>query len=113
MSALTGIWNQIIALVTTTDAAMLVVAVLIIVGTSILVRGVGALGSATIAALAVFGLANYAQGVALKGQNAVASAGIEWQKLMDMHGAMLIAYFVAFLVLIAFCYFARSMILRR
>jgi hypothetical protein len=113
MSAILGIWNQIVVLATTTDVAMLIVAVLIVVGAGLLIQNIGALVTATIAGLAVFGFANYAQGVALKGENAVAAASTDWQKLTDMHGGMLIAYFISFLVLTAIVFFVRSMLFSR
>ena len=85
----------------------------LIVGAGLLVQNGTALISSTIGALAVFGLANYAQGVVMGGQNAAASAEASWQKLIDMHVGVLIAYFIVFLVMIGFTFFARSMIFSR
>lgn len=113
MSALMGIWTQIVALATTTDVAMLIVAVLIIIATGLLTPNPGAIVTATVGALVVFGLCNYAQGVVFQSQNAVASADADWQKLMDMHGNMLIAYFVCFLVLISLVFGVRKVIFQR
>ncbi len=112
MSAITGMWNEILGLVTTTDIAMLIVAGLIIVGTGLLMQSGAALGTATLAALVIFALANYAQGVVM-GANASAAAEIGWQKLLDMQAGMLIAYFILFGVLISIAFAVRSVIFNR
>ncbi len=113
MWAVTGIWNNIVAIATSTEIAMLIVAVLIVIAAGLVMRGYGMIGSATTLGLIVFALANYAQGVALQSESALASAGTAWQKLLDMQAGMLIAYFLSFGVLISLVYFVRSLLFPR
>lgn len=85
---------------------------------SLLMSRGGQIGSMTLLALTLFALGGLlrgyfragAAGKASEGDRAAAQLEAGWSQLMTMQAGTLIAYFVAFMLMILILYFARSVI---
>jgi hypothetical protein len=98
------------------DYIALVIAFGSVVVASLLMRRGAQIGSMTLLALVIFAIGGYLRGYfrapsaqgATQGDRAVAQLQASWASFMDMQAGTLLAYFLAFMVLILVLYGARA-----
>ena len=112
MVFLTDIWNAIHTILTTSDLISLGLMALIAIGAGFMMQSLGSVVTATVVALVAFALAGYVRAVTMGGQNAAAFATKDWQAFQNLHMLTLLAYAVAFAVVIAVAHTARSVLMR-
>ena len=112
MSFLTDIWNTIHTILTSSDLITLGLMALIALGAGFMMQSMGSIVTTTVVALVAFALASYARAVTIGGQNASAFATKDWQAFQSLHMMTLVAYAIAFAVVIAVVHAARSMLMR-
>jgi hypothetical protein len=112
MAFLTDIWNTIHAIVTTSDLITLGLMALIALGAGFMMQSFGSIVTTTVVALVAFALAGYVKAVTMGGENASTFATKDWQAFQELHMMTLLAYAIAFAVVIAVVHAARSMIMR-
>ena len=106
------IWNAIHAILTTSDMINLGLMAVIALGAGLMIQSLSSLVSATVVALLAFALAGYARAVLMGGQNAASFATKDWQAFLGLHTLTLLAYALAFAVVIAVVHVARSLTMR-
>jgi hypothetical protein len=111
MSALLDLWHSIVGIVTTGDWVTLAIMVVIALAVGFAMQNFGSIVTATFAALVVFGLATFARGAA-GSKDALALAKTDWHSLLGLTVHSLLAYAVAFAVVIGIVSFVRSLVMR-
>ena len=112
MSFLTDIWNTIHGILNSSDLITLGLMTLIALGAGFMMQSMGSIVTTTLVALVAFSLAGYVRAVTMGGQNASAFATKDWQAFQGLHMITLLAYALAFGVVIAIVHAARSMVMR-
>ena len=112
MHFLMDIWNTIHAILTSSDLITLALMALIALGAGFMMQSFGSIVTTTVVALLAFALAGFVRAITMGGQNAAAFANKDWQMFQDLHMMTLLAYAVAFAVVIAVAHMARSLISR-
>ena len=111
MSELWNLWHSISAIITSSDAVTLAIMAVVAIGAGFAIQSMGALVTATFGALVIFALAEFVR-EALKGKSAGAVAVSGWHSLLAMQVQILIAYAIAFGVVIALVRTVRSVVMR-
>jgi hypothetical protein len=112
MSFLMDIWNTIHGILTSSDLITLGLMALIALGAGFMMQSMGSIVTTTVVALVAFALVGYVRAVTMGGQNASAFATKDWQAFQGLHMMTLLAYAVAFAVVIAVVHTARSVFMR-
>ena len=107
MSELLNLWHSIVGIVRSSDAVTLIIMVIVAVGTGFVMRGMSSLVTATFGALVLFGVANFVRG-AIAGKSAAALAQSDWHSLLALQVHVLLAYAIAFAMVIAIVRVIRS-----
>jgi hypothetical protein len=81
------------------------------VGAGFAMQKIASLVTATFGALVLFGLSNFVRG-ALAGKSATALAQSDWHNLLALQVQVLLAYAIAFAVVIAIVHVIRSAVMR-
>jgi hypothetical protein len=110
MSFLTDIWNTIHVILNSSDVITLALMALIALGAGFMMQSMGSIVTTTLVALVAFALAGYVRAVTMGGQNASALATKDWQAFQGLHMMTLLAYALAFGVVIAVVHAARGLI---
>jgi hypothetical protein len=113
MESLNHLWSAIQAVVLHSDYISLGIIVLIAIAAGFLMDGLSSLVSVTVLALIVFGIAGYAQGILLHGQNASAYATTTLHNLEVVQMLTVLAYAITFAVLIGVVHTVRSLVFGR
>jgi hypothetical protein len=112
MNYIMDIWNAIQGIATHADLITIAIAVVAVLAAGFLMDGLGSIVTMTFIALVAFGVLQYARAVLLGGANAAALADVDWHALMTMQVQLLLAYAIAFAILIAIVSLIRSLIFR-
>ncbi|GAB4525871.1 MAG: hypothetical protein Kow00133_14590 [Amphiplicatus sp.] len=103
----------------TGDWIALVIAFGSVLVAALLMRRGGQIGSMTLLALVLFALGSYLRGVfrasaetVSYGERAVSQLEASWLRFMDLQAGQLLAYFIAFMVLILVLYGLKSVLSR-
>ena len=110
MPFLMDIWNTIHGILTSSDVITLALMALIALGAGFMMQSMGSIVTTTVVALVAFALAGYVRAVTMGGQNASAFATKDWQAFQGLHMMTLLAYAIAFGVVIAVVHAARNLI---
>jgi hypothetical protein len=112
MFPLTALWSQIVTVMSTTDASMLVIGTLIMLAAGLLTPHPIALGTSTLVGLLLFSIAYFAKMVGL-GNSAAAVAQDHWDKFVAMPALMVLAYFIIFALPITIVHLVRKLVFLR
>lgn len=112
MSLLMDVWNSIAAIFTSADMITLGIMVVIALAAGFVMQGFESIVTTTVIALALFGVAGYVKAVALGGQNAAQLAETEWHQFLGLTMQTVLAYAVAFAVVIGVVHLIRSLVMR-
>jgi hypothetical protein len=111
MSELMNLWHSITGIVSSSDVVTLIIMAVVAVGAGFAMQGMGSLVTATFGALVLFGLANFIR-EAIKGKSAMTLAQSDWHNLLAMQVQLLLAYAIAFAIVIAIVHTIRSIVMR-
>jgi hypothetical protein len=111
MSEILNLWHSIVGIVTSSDAVTLIIMAVVAVGAGFAMQSMASLVTATFGALVLFGLVNFVRG-ALTGKSATALAQSDWHTLLSLQVQVLLAYAIAFAVVIAIVHLIRSAVTR-
>ncbi|HEY8697858.1 MAG TPA: hypothetical protein VIM02_09585 [Rhizomicrobium sp.] len=113
MSALIDLWHSVTGVFTSADMITLAIIVVIALAAGFMMESMGSLVTMTVGALVVFGLATYARAIAMGGgKDAGAVAQTDWHNLLGLQVQVLLAYAIAFAVVIAVVHLIRSLVWR-
>lgn len=114
MSALLDLWHSITGIAASGDWISLAIMVVIALAIGFAMQNYGSIVTATFAALVIFGVATYIRAVAMGGKNASASAlaQTDWHNFLSLTMHSLLAYAIAFAVVISIVHFVRSLVMR-
>jgi len=112
MASLMDIWHAVVAIFTAGDWISLGILVVIALAAGFVMQGFESIISTTVVALVLFGIAGYVKAVAVGGQNAAAYAQTEWHNFLALTMQTLLAYAIAFAVIIAVVHAVRAMVIR-
>ena len=112
MSSLMDIVHSITAIFTSADMITLAIIAVVVIAAGFVMQELGALLVTTIAALIVFGVALYARGVLLNGQNAAQLAETTWHGFLTLPLQTGSADAIPCAVLIGIVHVLRSMVFR-
>jgi hypothetical protein len=111
MSELMNLWHSITGIVSSSDVVTLIIMAVVAIGAGFAMQGMGSLVTATFGALVLFGLANFVR-EAIKGKSAMTLAQSDWHSLLAMQVQLLLAYAIAFAIVIAIVHTIRSVVMR-
>ncbi|MGB8363387.1 MAG: hypothetical protein ACLQUZ_17910 [Rhizomicrobium sp.] len=111
MSALLDLWHSVVGIVTTGDWITLAIMAVVALAAGFAMQNFGSIVTATFAALVVFGLATFMR-AAVGAKDAVALAKTDWHGLLGLTVHNLLAYAIAFAVVIAVVHIVRSLVVR-
>lgn len=112
MSSLLDIWNTIVAIFTSTDMITLGIMAVIALAAGFVMQGLESIVTTTVVALALFGVAGYVKAVARGGENAAQLAQTQWHQFLGLPMQTVLAYAVAFAVVIGVIHVIRSLVVR-
>lgn len=112
MSLLMNLWNSIAAIYTSADLMTLGIMAVIVLAAGFVMQGLESIITTTVIALALFGVAGYVKAVAMGGQNAAQLAQTQWHLFLGLTMQTVVAYAIAFAVVIAGVNLVRSLVLR-
>ncbi len=112
MSLLMDIWNSIAAIFTSADLITLGIMAVIVLAAGFVMQGLESIITTTVIALALFGVAGYVKAVAHGGENAAQLAQTQWHQFLGLNMQTVIAYAIAFAVIIGVVSLVRSLVLR-
>jgi hypothetical protein len=113
MPFLMDIWHAIHGILTTSDLITLGVMVVIALAAGFMMHSFSSVVTTTVIALVAFALVGYVRAVLLGGQNASAYAMTDWQAFQNLHMLQLLAYALAFAIVITVAHAARTLIFGR
>jgi|HubBroStandDraft_6_1064221.scaffolds.fasta_scaffold210579_1 hypothetical protein len=111
MSEIMNLWHSITGIVTSSDIVTLIIMAVVAIGAGFAMQGMGSIVTATFGALVLFGLANFVRG-AIAGKSATTLALTDWHNLLAMQVQLLMAYAIAFAIVIAIVHTVRSIVMR-
>jgi len=111
MSELLNLWHSIVGIVASSDAVTLIIMAIVALGAGFAMQSMASLVTATFSALVLFGVANFVRG-AIAGKSAAALAQSDWHNLLALQVQVLLAYAIAFAVVIAIVHAVRSLVMR-
>lgn len=109
MSSLIDLWNSIAAIFTSADMITLGIMAVIAIAAGFMMQGLESIITTTVIALALFGVAGYVKAVAHGGENAAQLAQTEWHQFLGLPMQTVVAYAVAFAVVIGAINLIRSL----
>ena len=113
MSALLDLFHSIMAIVTSGDYTSLAIMAAIAIAVGYMMENFGSIVTSTFVALVAFGLASYVVAVAKAGgKGAGALAQTDWSNLQGLTVHGLLAYAIAFAVVIGVVHVIRSVVQR-
>lgn len=113
MSALIDLWHSVVGIFTSADMITLGIIIVIALAAGFMMESLGSLVTMTFAALVVFAVATYLRAIAMGGgKDASAVAQTDWHNLLGLQVQVILAYAIAFAVVIAIVHFIRSLVLR-
>jgi len=113
MSALLDIWHSVLAIVTSGDWIALAIMVVIALAIGFAMQNFGSIVTATFAALIVFALATFVREVAkVGGKNAGTLAQSDWHNLLALSVHSVLAYAIAFAIVIGVVHVVRQLVAR-
>jgi hypothetical protein len=112
MSALLDLWHSIVGIVTAGDWIGLAIMVVVALVAGFAMQNFGSIVTATFGALVAYGVATYIRAVAKPGAKAAALAQSDWHDLLSLQVHSLLAYAVAFAIVIAIVHLVRSFVTR-
>ena len=111
MSAVMDIWNTIVHVITSADTITLVLMVVVAAVAGFLMQEMGSILSATVIALVAFGLLTYLRAILLQHADASALATSDWHSFLGLQMQLVLAYAIAFGVVIAIVHTIRNMVM--
>jgi hypothetical protein len=111
MSELINLWHSITGIITSSDVVTLIIMAVVAIGAGFAMSGLGSIVTATFGALVLFGLATFVR-AAIAGKSAATLAQTDWHNLLAMQVQTLLAYAVAFAIVIAIVHTIRSIVMR-
>jgi hypothetical protein len=111
MSEVMNLWHSITAIITSSDIVTLIIMAVVAIGAGFAMSGMGSLVTATFGALVLFGVATFVR-AAIAGKSAATLAQTDWHNLLAMQVQTLLAYAIAFAVVIAIVHTIRSIVMR-
>jgi hypothetical protein len=111
MSALLDLWHSINGIFTSSDLITLAIMAVVAIGVGIMMQSMASIVSATFGALVIFGLAVFVR-AAIKAKDAEVLATSDWHTLLGLQMRSLIAYAIAFGVVITITHAVRSLVQR-
>ena len=113
MSALLDLWHSILVIFTSGDYTSLAIMIVIALGIGFLMQELSSIVTATLGALVLFGIAIYVRAiVSAKNANASTLAQSDWHSFLALTVHSLLAYAIAFAVVIGLAHLARSLVAR-
>ena len=112
MDWLNEIWNSVYAIFTSADMITLAIIAVVVLAAGFMMEGLGSIVTMTFVALVAFAVLQYIRAVALNGQNASALAQTDWHNFLAWPMQGLVAYAIAFAVLIGVISLIRSLVFR-
>jgi hypothetical protein len=111
MSELLNLWHSITGIITSSDVVTLIIMAVVAIGAGFAMSGMGSIVTATFGALVLFGLATFVR-AAVAGKSAATLAQSDWHSLLAMQVQTLLAYAIAFAIVIAIVHTIRSAVMR-
>lgn len=111
MSALLDLWHSVVGIVTAGDWITLAIMAVVALATGFMMQNLGSLVSATIGAMVVFAIAIFIR-AAISAKDAIALAQTDWHNLQAVTVHSLLAYAIAFAIVIGVVHFVRSLVMR-
>ncbi len=113
MSALLDLFHSVMGIVTSGDYTSLAIMAAIAIAVGYMMENFGSIVTSTFVALVAFGLASYVVAVAkVGGKNAGTLAETDWHNLLGLTVHGLLAYAIAFAVVIGVVHVVRSVVMR-
>ena len=117
MAWLTDLWNQITQIFTTADMITLAMIAIVVIAVGFMTESLSSIVTMTFVGLVAFAILEYVRaltgvGMPASNQDATALAQTDWHNLLTMQVQLLIAYAVAFAVLIGIVSTIRSLVFR-
>ena len=113
MSALLDLFHSVMAIVTSGDYTSLAIMAAIAIAVGYMMENFGSIVTSTFVALVAFGLASYVVAVAkVGGKGAGTLAQTDWNNLLGLTVHGLLAYAIAFAIVIAAVHIVRSVVQR-
>jgi hypothetical protein len=111
MSEVMNLWHAITGIIASSDVVTLIIMAVVAIGAGFAMQGLGSIVTATFGALVLFGLATFVR-AAIAGKSAMTLAQSDWHSLLAMPVQTLLAYAVAFAIVIAIVHTIRSIVMR-
>ncbi len=111
MSALLDLWHSINGIFTSSDLITLAIMAVVAIGAGILMQTMASIVTATFGALVIFAVAVFVR-AAIKAKDAEMLASSDWHNLLGLQLRSLIAYAIAFGVVIAITHTVRTLVQR-
>jgi hypothetical protein len=105
------VWNTILHIITSSDTITLVLMAVVALGAGFLMQEMGSLISTTVIALVAFSLLVYLRAIALQGAKAGPLAQADWHQFLGLPMQLVLAYAIAFGVVIAIVSAIRNTVL--
>ena len=113
MSAVLDLWHSILAIFTSGDYVSLAIMIVIALAIGFMMQELSSIITATVGALVLFGVATYVRAiVSVKNANATALAQSDWHDLLALTVHSLLAYAIAFAIVIGVVHVLRSLVAR-
>lgn len=111
MSALLDLWHSVVGIVTAGDWITLAIMAVVALATGFMMQNIGSIVSATVGAMVVFAIATFIR-AAVGAKDAIALAQTDWHNLQAVTVHSLLAYAIAFAIVIGVVHFVRSLVMR-
>lgn len=111
MSALLDLWHSVVGIVTAGDWITLAIMAVVALATGFMMQNLGSIVSATVGAMVVFAIAIFIR-AAISAKDAIALAQTDWHNLQAVTVHSLLAYAIAFAIVIGVVHFVRSLVMR-
>jgi glucan phosphoethanolaminetransferase (alkaline phosphatase superfamily) len=112
MDWLNDLWNQISQIFSSADTTTLIIIALAVLAVGFMTESLASIVTMTFVGLVIFAVLQYARGVLLDKQDINTLAQTDWHNLMALQVQVLLAYAIAFAVLIGAVSLVRSLVFR-